>query len=52
LLAENLGIPHETYVTLAFTYDAPRRRSLIRRAGVADRQHLATARDDKAAAAV
>ena len=50
--AENLGFPHETYVTLAFTEGAPRRRRFIRRAGVADRQHLASARDDNAAAAV
>jgi hypothetical protein len=50
--AENLGIPHETYVTLAFTHEAPRRRRLIPRAGVADGQHPAAVRDDKAAAAV
>jgi hypothetical protein len=50
--AEHLGIPHETYVTLAFTHEAPRRRRLIPRAGVAEGQHPAAVRDDKAAAAV
>jgi hypothetical protein len=50
--AMNLGISHETYVTLAFTRDAPLSRRTISRAGVAERQHLAAARDDKAAAPV
>ena len=50
--AENLGAPHEAYVTLAFTHGAQRRRGLIPRVGVADRQHPAGVRDDKAAAVV
>jgi hypothetical protein len=48
----SLGIPHETYVTLAFTRDAPLSRRSISRLGVAERQQPAAARDDKAAAAV
>ena len=50
--AQNLGFPHETYVTPAFTrHESPRHR-LIRFPDVADWQHRAAARDDKAAAAV
>ena len=50
--AENLGFPHEAYVTPAFTLGAWRPDKLIRLSYVADWQQSADARDDKASAGV
>jgi hypothetical protein len=47
-----VGIAHEAYVTLVFTQKPSFDRSAIPLGSVADRQHSAAARHDKAAAAV
>jgi hypothetical protein len=52
LPAQNLGIPHETYVTMTFILYAPLSRSQTSFLGVADMQHSTVRCDDKAAAAV
>jgi hypothetical protein len=50
--ARTLGIAHEAYVTRTFTQKPPHRRIAIPFTSVADVQHVAAVRDDKAAAAV
>jgi hypothetical protein len=50
--AQTLGIANEAYVTPTFTQKPPQRRIAIRFTTVANEQHIAVSRDDKAAAAV